>query len=218
MDRFADRWKAPRARVQTANSDTTTTPTGPGTTPRSPIDSPTQPRKTRKKRVVVLRGRAGETVIGQPDTGSTPAKKTTVSVGVPDCRWVTAEDINDNGMIAAWQKSSLQYPNGCIELDKGHPVILGQVEHWQAQYSAAVGHEVEKLVKDAYEEVAVAKVSHMHVLTGTVFSEEQRDQMLMNPALSTSLLGLISEDALIGPRTGKLGVKRRKGDGSDGKA
>jgi hypothetical protein len=52
-------------------------------------------------------------------------------------------------------------------------------------------------------------------LTGTVFSEEQRDQMLLNPALSATLLGLISEDALIGPRTGKLGVKRRKGDATE---
>jgi hypothetical protein len=212
MDRFAKRWKAPRARVQKTDTDTTTTPTSPGTAPRSPIDSPTQPRKPRKKRVVVVRGRAGEAVIGQPDTGSAPAKRTNVSVGVPDCRWVTAEDINDDGMIAAWQRPSAQDPNGCIELDKTHPVILSQIEHWQSQYSAAVAHEVEKLVKDAYEEVAVAKASHLHALTGSVFSEEQRDQMLLNPALSASLLGLISEDALIGPRTGKLGVKRRKGD------
>ena len=36
--------------------------------------------------------------------------------------------------------------------------------------------------------------------------------MLLNPALTTSLLGLISEDALIAPRTGKLGTKRRKVD------
>jgi hypothetical protein len=217
LDRFASRWKAPRARVQATDIDTTTTPTGPGTVPRSPIDSPTQPRKPRKKRVVVMRGRSGDTVIGQQDTGTTPAKKTTVTVGVPECRWVSAEDINDDGMIAAWQGATLQYPNGCIELDKGHAVIRSQIEHWQGQYSPAVANDVEKLVKDAYEEVAVAKVSHLHALTGTVFSEERRDQMLLNPSLSATLLGLISEDALIGPRTGKLGVKRRKSDGPDGK-
>jgi hypothetical protein len=215
MDRFADRWKASRARVQPAETDTTTTPTSPGTAPRSPIDSPTKPRKPRKKKVVVVRGRGGDTVIGQPDTGATPAKRTTVSVGVPNCRWVTAEDINDGGMIAAWQKPSAQDPNGCIELDEDHPVVRTQIEHWQNQYSPAVKNDVEKLVKDAYEDVAVAKVSHLHALTGVVFSEEQRDTMLLNPALSASLLGLIAEDALIGPRTGKLGVKRRKGEAPD---
>lgn len=215
MDRFADRWKASRARVQPAETDTTTTPTSPGTAPRSPIDSPTKPRKPRKKKVVVVRGRGGDTVIGQPDTGTTPAKRTSVSVGVPHCRWVTAEDINDAGMIAAWQKPTAQYPNGCIELDEDHPVVRTQIEHWQNQYSPAVKKDVEKLVKDAYEDVAMAKVSHLHALTGVVFSEEQRDTMLLNPALSASLLGLIAEDALIGPRTGKLGVKRRKEEALD---
>lgn len=215
MDRFADRWKASRARVQPAETDTTTTPTSPGTVPRSPIDSPTKPRKPRKKKVVVVRGRGGDTVIGQADTGATPAKRTSVSVGVPHCRWVTAEDINDGGMIAAWQKPTAQYPNGCIELDEDHPVVRTQIEHWQNQYSPAVKNDVEKLVKDAYEDVAMAKVSHLHALTGVVFSEEQRDTMLLNPALSASLLGLIAEDALIGPRTGKLGVKRRKEEAPD---
>ncbi len=118
-------------------------------------------------------------------------------------------------MIAAWQKPTAQYPSGCIELDEDHPVVRTQIEHWQKQYSPAVKNDVEKLVKDAYEDVAMAKVSHLHALTGVVFSEEQRDTMLLNPALSASLLGLIAEDALIGPRTGKLGVKRRKEEAPD---
>jgi len=43
--------------------------------------------------------------------------------------YVTAEDINDAGMIAAWQKPTAQYPNGCIELDEDHPVVRTQIEH-----------------------------------------------------------------------------------------
>lgn len=210
VDRFGKRWKASRARVQSKGANTTTTPTSPGTTPRAPIDSPPRPRKPRKKKVVVVRGRSGENTVGQPNTGDTPARKTVVEAGVPDCRWVTSADINDPGMMAAWQKPTAQDPNGCIELDKEHPVILSQLDYWQQQYSPAVANDIEKLVKDAYEEVAVAKVSHMHALTGVIFSEEQRDEMLQNPSLTTSLLGLISEDALIGPRTGKLGTKRRR--------
>lgn len=208
VDRFGKRWKAPRARVQTKDTDTTTMATSPGTAPRAPIDSPTQPRKPRKKKKVVVRGRSGDPTIGQPGSGDALAKKTSVTVGVPDCRWVTSADINDPGMLAAWQKPSAKDPNGCIELDKEHPVIRSQIEYWQEQYPPAVALDVEKLVKDSYEEVAIAKVSHMHALTGMVFSEERRDEMLLNPALTTSMLGLISEDALIGPRTGKLGTKR----------
>jgi hypothetical protein len=213
MDRFTKRWKAPRARVQHEEADTTTEPTSPGSAARLPIDQPTQPRRprqARKKRVVVMRGRAGDVVIGQPGVGDTAAKKTAVTVGIPDCHWVTAADINDSGMIAAWQKPTATYPSGCIELDKDHLVFRSQIEHWQKQYPAAAAREVEQLVREAYEEVAIAKVSHLHALTGSVFSEEKRDEMLSNPALSMALLGLISEDALIAPRTGKLGIKRRR--------
>ena len=48
--------------------------------------------------------------------------------------------------------------------------------------------DVERIVKDAYEDVAVAKVTHMHSLQKSkVFTEDQRADMLMNPALTTSL-------------------------------
>jgi hypothetical protein len=210
LDRFSKRWKAPRARVQSADTDTTTSAATPSTTPREPIDSPT-PRSRRAKgpKKVVVAGRGDGVTIGPVGTGSTPAKTTTVAVGVPGCRWVTENDIADPGMMAAWQAASTpQYPNGCIEIAVDHPVIRSQIEFWQSQYPPAVANDIEKIVKDAYEEVALAKVSHIHAL-GSIFAEEKRTEMLQNPALTTSLLGLIAEDAVIGPRTGKLGTKRR---------
>lgn len=210
MDRFSKRWRTPRARVQATDSDTTTSPTTPDASPRTPIDSPTP--RTRNKRLTkrrLGRGKAGSNTIGQPETGTQPAKKATVTGGVPQARWVKSEDINDPGMLAAWQPPNTTFPTGCIQLDETHPVIRGQIEYWQRQYPPAVAHQVVQIVKQAYEEVAVAKVSHLHALTGPVLAEEQRDQMLLNPSLTASLLGLISEDAVIGPRTGKLGTKRR---------
>jgi hypothetical protein len=211
MDRFSKRWRAPRARVQDKETDTTTTGTSSGTSPRAPIDSPTpRTRKPGATKKVVVRGRGGGVVIGQPGTRATPAKATSVSSGVPGVEWVTEADINDKGMIAAWQKPNKQFPNGCITLDKHHPVILSQIEYWQKIYPPAVAPQVASIVREAHEEIAIAKVSHMHALTGTVLSEDQRDSMLLNPALTTSLLGLISEDAVIGPRTGKLGTKKRR--------
>jgi len=211
MDRFGKRWKAPRARVQDEGADTTTQPSAPGTASRAPIDSPTPTRRRpRTKRKVVIRGRRGDVTIGQRNTGELPAKAMSIRVGLPNCRWVGKDDINEDGMMGAWQKPNAVDPNGCILLDKDHPVIRGQIEHWQNQYPRSVAMRVEKIVLEAYEEVAIAKVSHMHHLTGTIISEEQRDAMLLNPALTTSLLGLISEDAVIGPRVGGLGTKKRK--------
>jgi len=92
-----------------------------------------------------------------PGAGDTPAKATSVTVGLPDYEWVTAEDINDGGMIAAWQEPSKKYANGCVMIDKGHPVILGQVEHWQGQYPKSVAMQVGDIVREAYAEVAGRK-------------------------------------------------------------
>lgn len=219
MDRFSKRWRTPRARVQDDKTDTTTTASSSGSAPRAPIDSPPpRPRHKRSTRKVVVRGRTGATVLGQPGIGTTPAKTTMVTAGVPEARWVSENDINDEGMLAAWQGPGPVYPAGCIELDEGHPVIRGQIEYWQSQYPPAVAPQIAEIVKQAYEEVAVAKVSHLHAITGAVLSEDQREQMLSNPALTASLLGLISEDAVIGPRTGKLGTKRRRATEADGGA
>src|SRR5262249_47050807 len=117
MDRFSKRWRATRARVQSENTDTTTTPTSPGAQSRAPIDLPSpHQRKRRKRKVVIIRPRSTDPTIGQPGTGNTPAKQVTARVGVPQARWVKAEDINDPGMMAAWQKPSVQFPAGCIFL------------------------------------------------------------------------------------------------------
>ncbi len=213
MDRFSKRWRATRARVEDKDTDTTTSPTSRGTIPRQPVDVPRPTRKPRKrKKVVINRGRGGDTIIGQPGTGTMAAKTTKVSLGVPNYRWVTADDIKEEGMIASWEPPNALEQSGCVLIVEDHPVIQSQVEYWQSQYPKAVAEQVSEIVKNAYAEVGVAKVAHMHALTGTVISEDQRNEMLLNPALTTSLLGLISEDALIGPRTGKLGTKRRRAD------
>jgi hypothetical protein len=167
--------------------------------------------------VIVRPPNTGQPNLGKPGTGSTPAKTTKVSLGIPDCRWVNAEDIADEGMFAAWQPPSAAYENGLIELDQTHPVIVGQIQYWQAQYPKAVGPEVMEIVKNSYEMVAIAKVSHIHALSSDgVLSEEQRDDMLQNPSLTASLVGLLGEDAIITPRLGGLGAKRKRED-SDGK-
>ena len=95
-------------------------------------------------------------------------------------------------------------------------MIRSQIEYWQAQYPPAVAQQVEKIVKDAYEEVAVAQgVPPARADRHGLFRGRCATPCSINPALTTSLLGLISEDALIGPRTGKLGLKRKRADEAD---
>jgi hypothetical protein len=93
--------------------------------------------------------------------GNTPAKATKVYLGYPDYERVKEEDIADTGMLAAWQPPSTAHPNGLVQLDETHQVVTGQIEYWQAQYPKAMALTVEDVVKGAYADVAVAKVSHI---------------------------------------------------------
>jgi len=137
-----------------------------------------------------------------------------VTGGIPNYEWVKAEDIDDEGMFASWMKPSARYENGCIQLDETHAVLLEQLNYWKSQYPPTMAGEVERRVKNCYADVAVAKVAHIHALTGALFSEEQRDAMLENHSLTASLLGLLSEDAYISPQLGGLGAKRKKSEDS----
>lgn len=213
MDRFSKRWRAQRARVtpEDVGTNTTTRPTTPGTAARQRPDVPVTHRVRRGRKHVVIRGRAGEATLGQPETGTTPARRASVQLGYPDAEWVKAEDIGDEGMITAWQSPSKTHPNGLIQLDETHAVIRGQIEYWQSQYPKALAHEVDQIVKDAYADVAIAKISHVHALEHeATFSENQLREMLQNPSLSMAMLGLIGEDSLITRRLGGLGAKRKK--------
>lgn len=211
MDRLSKRWRAPRARIGDEGADTQTRPSSPGTAPRQRPDVPVaEPRKRRGRKRVVVRGRSGTQTLGQVAVSGVLAKKTSVQVGYPDHEWVEAADIEDEGMMAAWQNPSTAHPSGLIQLDKTHPVIRGQIEYWQSQYPRAVGPQIEDIVKEAYVDVAVAKVSHLHALNGPVISEGQFRSMLKNPSLTASLVGLLGEDALISPRLGGLGAKRKR--------
>ena len=61
--------------------------------------------------------------------------------------------------MAAWQGPTAQYPSGCIEIALDHQVIQSQIQYWRGHYPASVANDVEKIVKDVYEEIAIAKVS-----------------------------------------------------------
>jgi len=213
-DRLGKRWRIKRARVSAQGGDTTSDPRSPGAIPRTPLDVPTAtPRKPRGPRKVAVKGRKGGKELGTPGTPGPQAKSTSVQGGIPAVEFVTADDLADEGMLASWIPPNQLKPDGCILIDKDHPVLQEQITHWQGQYAPTLANAVEQRVKDAYAEVAVAKVAHIHALAaGSLFSEEQRDEMLKNYALTAGLLGLLAEDSYISPQLGGLGAKRKRDD------
>ena len=112
-------------------------------------------------------------------------------------------------MLAAWQPNDPEYPEGVILLNVEHPVLAEQIEFFQAQYPDHYSDEIADNVIAAYGEIAVAKVAHSEQLKGMHPTSVIETEFRSGSALTMSLLGLISEEAVIAPRLGRLGVKKR---------
>ena len=73
------------------------------------------------------------------------------------------------------------------------------------------GHHAEgiaKTVMHAYGEIAVAKLAHSEHLRSFMPPAVIEQELRSEAALTTALLGLIAEEALIGPRMGQFGRRR----------
>jgi hypothetical protein len=204
-DRFGSRWRIVRLRSR-RGGPMTVDPTAPGTA---------SPKRVVRSVVRRQEGGGGGSTggsEGDPNTGRLPgfeeARKTFVAGAIPTYRRVGNDDV-EPGMLAAWQPNDPERPEGVVLLNVEHPVVAEQIEFFQKQYPDHYADEIAENVIAAYGEIAVAKVAHSEHLKGlhptTVIEKEFRS----GAALTMSLLGLIGEEAVIAPRLGRFGVKRR---------
>lgn len=203
-DRFGSRWRIVRLRARPGGS-LKVDPTGGGT--RAPRQS--------VKRVVVREHRDSGTQggsSGDPAIGRLPgfddARISTVAGGIPHYRRVGEDDL-DAGMLAAWQPNDPDHPEGVVLLNVEHPVLVEQIEFFQRQYPDHYADEIAENVISTYGEIAVAKIAHSEHLKGMHPSSVIERDFRSSAALTMALLGLIGEEAVIAPRLGRFGVKRR---------
>jgi hypothetical protein len=205
-DRFGSRWKVARLLADKRGKDSVT-PSRPGSLPRA--------AKPKKRNASRASGGGGGGTDG-PDSvgvqiGLVNATRKKVAGGIPTYDLVRMRDIGSQGMIAAWVPNHPDHPEGAVQIATDHPVLEEQVAHWQSQYPAHLEEEVRREVLAVYGEIAVAKVAHSEQMKTLVPSHEVESALRSDAALTTALLGLISEDAVISTRIGgKLGKFKRK--------
>jgi hypothetical protein len=202
-DRFGSRWRVPKLRARRGGSRRTT-PGQPGTSPR--------PTKVRKRKPTSRPGGDGGTR-GEKNTGSgggdTPAEKVQVAGGLPTFRTAQRDEFEHEYSLAAWLPYDPDHPEGVVILNVSHPVLESEIEHWQRQYPDPYADDIADEVIKVYGEMAVAKVAHSEHLKGIVPSKVVDDQLRSEFALTTALLGLIGEEAILAPRIGGKYRKRR---------
>ena len=145
-------------------------------------------------------------------SGTLHAAKTAKLAGeLPQCRATTDPEAIEAGMIAAYQAPSVDAPGGLITFYVAHPLIEREIHYWWSFYGDHQMEEVRREVIKAYQEVLIAKVAHSEDMRAHIDARIVDDLMHSPAALSMALLGMIAEEALIGPRLAqKIGRKKKE--------
>lgn len=199
-ERFGARWKIKKRRVD-KGGDMTVDARQSGTT--------SKPKKKRKKRRRSRsRGRGGTTgtnAVGSSD-GNQKAKIVELGGGIPRYRAVGGEEF-DEGMLAAWQPNDPVHAEGAVLINIDHPVLQEETKYWQDQFADHHAEDIAQDVIDVYGQAAVAKVAHSEQLKSVLPSKRVEDELRSEGALTMALLGLMGEEAVLGP---KLRAKYRR--------
>ena len=173
------------------------------TPPRPPRPDGTKRKRSRK------RGKLNVASIGSIHA----AREAKLTGDLPRCRKTTDPEAIEQGMIAAYQGSSADCPGGLVTFYVAHPLIEQEIGYWQSLYSDHQADDVRKEVIEAYSEVLIARIAHSEDMRAFIDGKMVDDDtvgMRSPAALSLSLLGMIAEEALIGPRLAQRIGRRRK--------
>jgi hypothetical protein len=192
-ERFGARWKIRKLVAVLA---------GPEKTAAEQPGTEHTPTVIRPAKAAVRSGGSGAT-LGRPRVGALggekPAVVSLVAGGIPSYRIVPPDELSE-GMLAAWQPHDPEHPEGVVLINAGHPVLVEAVRHWQELYGDLHADDVREEVLRVYGEVAVAKVAHSEHLKAHLPAHKIEEELRSEAALTMALLGLISEEAVIGPR------------------
>jgi hypothetical protein len=202
-DRFGARWRIVRLRTRPGGPLKVEPAVGGATATRRPVKRVVSGHRESGTRG----GGSGDPAIGRLP-GFEDARPSRVAGGIPHYRRVGKDDV-DTGMLAAWQPNDPDHPEGVVLLNVEHPVLVEQIEFFQRQYPDHYADEIAESVIAVYGETAVAKVAHSEHLKGMHPTSVIEGEFRSSAALTMGLLGLIGEEALIAPRLGRFGVKRR---------
>ncbi len=212
IERFGSRWKLTRL-VATHQGDQTVNAVQPSTEVLNELSPQGTANEASGSAQAKEKPPRAEKTSGPPTIGATPgstaARSARVGGGLPHCRTVKAEDMEHEGLFAAWQPHDPEFPNGVVLLNVEHPVLLQQIAHYVSHYPDHLGEQVEQEVITVYQEMAVAKVAHSEYLRNVLPSHVVDEQLRSPHALTMGLIGLVGEDSIIAARLGgKFGKTR----------
>jgi hypothetical protein len=200
QNRFGNRWLTTQL-VQAREGETGPRPATPDNDTAEVIErqqsqNRTRTKKRRERPVKIIRLRAIE-------GGSGSGVERPVGVDVPRFRYVGKDQF---WHLASWVPNDPEGPT--VLMNRDAPQLIEAIKHHQDHYPEVFVLDVEKIVKDAFGEIAVCKIAHSQQLVAQVTAEDLDATYRSEAALTLALMGLLAEESVIGPRLSTLGRKK----------
>lgn len=202
QDKFGDRWSMKRfveAGPRTRKPQPAT-PTG----EEEPVLDDPNPRRPRSRRKAKKTRKAARR--NATPGGAGQGEERELPVAVPRYPFAHKDEFDVSWHLAMWAPNDPQGPTVYINVDS--PILEEVVRYHQEHYPDVYAEEVANTIRHTFGEVAVAKVAHSQKLTKDVSVEELDREYRDEKSLTVALMGLLSEESLIGQRLSKLGRKR----------
>jgi hypothetical protein len=94
--------------------------------------------------------------------------------------------------------------------------ISESIAYYQSKYSDTYHERIRQIILESYQSIASCKVAHILKLKTVVGLNVLESRYLSSEALTSSMLGLIAEEAYISPRLGELKKIKMKDGVLDG--
>jgi hypothetical protein len=131
--------------------------------------------------------------------------------GLPSYEWTTMSNTDEDGIYpVAWYRETSAHPNGVVQIARDWKMFVELKKHWRDQFPAHLSEEVDAIIEEVYGEAMVARIAHSEQLVhDPAWGKHRVEELRSQSALTSSMLGLLSEDQAIATRMGRFGVKRR---------
>lgn len=176
--------------------------------PKEPKPKPgPKPGPKERKKVVRRLPRKQATNPG----GAQKASPANVRHGLPDFEWVPSTEFEDDKW-ALVRFDRNDGPNGTIRGNQTHPVVLEAITYFQdsrARQDQGTLDDVEQIVREQFEALALATVASTEQFRGQVVDGEIDAKFRSQEALTTALIGVLSIDAMVGSLLGTVGKAKK---------
>lgn len=208
VDDYGFRWPADRFVIH-PKGDVPLTPTGTVAVdtvvdPPPPTDNPVRPRPPRAP--PDIHGPGVEAEVGAERNPKTHRGTKVEGRGaLPTAQWSSETDY-EPGTAAVWMKKAPGFPNGVVFINPEFPAFLEIRQHWKAQYPAHHEQQIDQIINETYASGLVARIAHSeHFVRDPAWGASRVEEELRSPAaLTMAVLGLVSEDTIIGQRLAVL--------------